>query len=540
MLTVAFLFALGTQAAAGEPDPAGAAIYDAAARATAKGWTDKTKMLGFSIVKTAFTEVPREGAVLVGFDLGIGKFLDIENIYALRAVYRTADGEVSSFGEHGLFKDKRGLGKKVVKTKVTHTVRLRARPGYAVGSLTLRSGLNINGLSVTFMRINGTALDPRQSYESEWVADRTGGSESTVTSNGAPIVGVFGNEGPDHVMALGLIYMQRPGEPAPAAEPRPPQPAPKPAARTPRQAPEPPQDAANPPLAQKPPALPNPIKGHFLDKYFDHENHFSMTIPDGWHRMFRSELNEIAKVLRQRRLDSIVQYQSGFRPDSSAPRTLPYVLIQVHPLKTAGLTYEEIQETLDLGFDESIKFVEGRFSDVLSDLSVGKAVVDRTRHRFVVHLQSEVFGVGKVDGLGTCHLGAEAVVMVNCYGNSETFARLLPTFTDLNNSFFFDDGYEFVPAKPRETGASSWAPYLMFGGVAIALCVGLLGFLGWHLYARGPVTSPTRPARRPPTAIPVQSTGIREAPLPAPLAWPPALDTNPPSEKSAIQADADR
>ena len=82
-----------------------------------------------------------------------GKFFDIDSVYALRPLYLTADGEVSS-EEHGLFRDRR-TPKKVFKTRVVRTVRVQARPGYAVGGITVRSGLNINGLSLTFMKING-------------------------------------------------------------------------------------------------------------------------------------------------------------------------------------------------------------------------------------------------------------------------------------------------------------------------------------------------------------------------------------------------
>jgi hypothetical protein len=500
---------------ADEPAAKDAAIYDAAARAVAKGWTDKTRMVGFSIVKTAFTEVPREGAVLVGFDLGIGNFMDIENIYAIRAVYRTADGEVSNFGEHGLFKDKRGPGKKVYKSKVTHTVRVRARPGYAVGAVTLRTGLNINGLSVTFMRIDGTALDPGRSYMSEWVGDRTGGSESTVTGDGAPIVGVFGNEDAEHVMALGLIYLQRPGQSAPAAEPPRPQPAPKGAAKAPRPAAELPPAAVNPPPANRPDAPPEPIKERFVDKYVDHEHHFSLTVPDGWQRMFPSEMKAIKAVLRQRQLDNLVHYEMGFRPNSSRSGSYPYILVQVHEFDTTGLTYSQIQEKLDMGLDEPIKFAEGKFSDVLQNLSAGRPVLDRSRNRIVVRLESDVFGVGKVLGLSTCHLGAEGVVSVHCYAKEESFDRLMPTFTDLNNSFFFDDGHDFVATK--ETKAeSNWTPVFVFVGVSLGLGLAFLAFVGRNWLAR-PTIGGLSPAARAPAATlaPSPSTAIREGRSPS-------------------------
>src|SRR5262249_36112755 len=129
---VAVAVILGSSfARADEPKKTEPVIYDAAARAVAKGWTEKSRMVGFSIIKTQFTEVPRDGAILVGFEVGLGKFLNIENVYAIRAVYRTAGGEVT-YGEHGLFRNKNGSSKHEIKTKVTPTLTLPARHSHPV------------------------------------------------------------------------------------------------------------------------------------------------------------------------------------------------------------------------------------------------------------------------------------------------------------------------------------------------------------------------------------------------------------------------
>src|SRR5260370_7906545 len=132
-------------------------IYEAAARAVAKGRTQKTRMVGFGIINTEFADVPRDGAILIGFDVGIGK--DNEAIYAIRPVYRSADGEFIGL-EQGLFRTKDGSSKKEIKTRVVRTVSLRARQGFAVGAITLRTGLSGHGFSVKYMAVNCTALDP--------------------------------------------------------------------------------------------------------------------------------------------------------------------------------------------------------------------------------------------------------------------------------------------------------------------------------------------------------------------------------------------
>lgn len=515
---VAAMLALGQRSIAADPAKGEAALYEAAAAAAARGNTEKTKMLGFGIIKTAFTEVPREGAVLVGFDLGVGKFLNIDTIYAIRAVFRAADGE-ASYTEQGLFKDKRGSGKHVTKSKVTRTVRVRARPGYAVGGVTLRTGLNINGLAVIFMRIDGTKLDPNRSYLSEWVGDRTGGSEATISGLGAPVIGVFGNKDADHVMALGLVCLQQPERPVAVQPPRP-----APAIAPPRQEPAaaPPRPAAPPRRDVRPDPPPAEAPPRVLDKHRDHEFHFSLTIPDGWRRMSRKEQDLIRAVVRQRGFDDIVQYETGFRPDGSALGTFPYVLIQVHKIKTAGMSYQQIQDSLNLGIDKPLKVVEEKFSDVLRNLTAERPVLDRPRNRIALRLQSDVAGIGKVEAFSMCHLGAESVVCVHCYAKEEGFARLFPIFTDINNSFAFDDGHDFVATKESVEGGS-WAAYLVFGGVTVLLGFSFLAFAGRNQHARLETASH---ADRAPT-LP-SSTGSQEGPgLRLPIA-PIVVDPDPP------------
>jgi hypothetical protein len=499
------------------------AIYEAAAMATTKGWTEKTKMVGFSIMKTPFTEVPREGAVLVGFDLGLGKFMEDENIYALRAIYRTADGGEASYGEHGLFKDKHGPGKKVIKSKVKRIERLRAPQGYAVGSVTLRTGLNIDAMLLTYMRINGKALDPRDTHASEWAGNRNGGGEATLSGDGAPIVGVFGNEDAEHVMALGLVSMQRPSRPKPVGA------APPVTKASPAKA-APPQPRAEPAQAEEedpvaPPPRPDMQQAErFIDKYVNHEYHFSLTIPDGWQRMSKRERKMIDTFVKQRGLADVVQYDMGFRPNGGTPGTFPYILVQVFPLKTAGLTYQEIQNKLDLGLEEPMKVVEEKVGDLVQNLSIGRPTLDRSRNRIVIRLQSEVFGVGTAEALSTCHLGSECVVGLHCYAKEEFFEHHMATFTDLNNSFFFDDGYDFVATKETPSAGVNWVPYAVFGGVTAAIAMGFLAFGGRSWLARPKVRprTPAAPVPDIPYAMPA-TTGIREAPKAGLSVSPPSL-----------------
>jgi hypothetical protein len=206
----------GTPAGGQQP----ANIFTAAREAVANGDFKKTPMLGFSIINTPFIEVPADGAILVGFDIGLGtnrKPADV--IYAIRPLYLSSKGE-AYFHDFGSFEPdvKRANGQ--VQKGITHTVRLKAKPGYAVGGIVMRRAIEIRALAVTFHRIDGMLLDRRQAYTTPWVGDSHDGTPGSLNTNGAPVVGVFGNSSNNRVIALGLVSMNPSAAAALAPPPR--------------------------------------------------------------------------------------------------------------------------------------------------------------------------------------------------------------------------------------------------------------------------------------------------------------------------------
>ncbi len=202
---LAALLVVSCRARADEPEPLLALVH----AAVAAGKIQKTAVTGFHDAPRTFTELPAAN-IVVGFECGVGRFLDIEAIYALRAIYLTPHGV--RFGlEHGPFADRKLGPKNTAKTGVLRTVRLQAPAGYAVGGITIRTGLNIHGLALTYLKLDGHQLDPRQTLVSAWVGDRTGGSQSTIGGDGAIIVGIFGSQDDTRIHSLGLITVRPPG-----------------------------------------------------------------------------------------------------------------------------------------------------------------------------------------------------------------------------------------------------------------------------------------------------------------------------------------
>src|SRR5262249_31961579 len=160
------------------------------------------------------------GAARVGFDLGLGTFTDGVVIYALRPIYLTQRGEVTA-EVYGLFADAPGKKGEVLRTKVTRQVHIQARPGYAVGAVTLQTKQYIEALCLTFMRMRDGALDPAESSHGQWVGNPVDGRSQMLSVGGNPIVGIFGGRDEHDVRALGLCYIKSWSKAAAAIEPPP-------------------------------------------------------------------------------------------------------------------------------------------------------------------------------------------------------------------------------------------------------------------------------------------------------------------------------
>lgn len=212
-LTILLLFPLAKVWSA-EPEKEPDTVYTAAREARDKEHFDKTRLLGSDAWDKPFEEIPADGAVLVGFDFGLGRRGN-DDIYAVRAIFRNERGETfqHEFGLFSYVRDEEGR-----RSRVTHTSKVVARPGFAVGAITVRGGRQIHGMSVTFMRLKGLKLDPDVSYSSEWIGNRIGGREETISTNGSPVIGVYGNKDDREILGFGLITLPRAGE-SQAAEP---------------------------------------------------------------------------------------------------------------------------------------------------------------------------------------------------------------------------------------------------------------------------------------------------------------------------------
>lgn len=146
----------------------------------------RTKCVGdFGAVKSE--DIAPEGGVLVGLELGLGRFGADPIINAIRPIFQTADGEELLGKQHG--------------TVTGKTVRVKAKKGYAAGAVkAVTSGGMVGGLAITFMKLGKEELDVEDAYESKWVGG-TFGLEESLSGGGVLVLGIVAHEG-----RLGLHY----------------------------------------------------------------------------------------------------------------------------------------------------------------------------------------------------------------------------------------------------------------------------------------------------------------------------------------------
>ncbi|HEV3383634.1 MAG TPA: hypothetical protein VG097_02400, partial [Gemmata sp.] len=126
-----------------------------------------------------------------------GKFFNRDMIRAVKPIYRVGDKE--TFGEqHG--------------TQVKNLVAIKAKTGYAVGAISVKHGLGFDGMSITFMKVVDGKLDPKDSYESEFVGSDENKPTTKLGGSGTPVIGIVGKSNNKDMTGMGLLFKAQDGK----------------------------------------------------------------------------------------------------------------------------------------------------------------------------------------------------------------------------------------------------------------------------------------------------------------------------------------
>jgi hypothetical protein len=186
--------ALPSVARAGDP------LADVVRDAVAAGNLRETDLQGNAAAPAPYRDGVSDGSVLVGLEIGLGG----ERVVSLRPLYRAGG------------RDRTGLpAGRFLSDDVIRTVRLTARPGYAVTGLSVSAGRRLEGLALRFARIDRAGLNPADAYESPWVGSGAANTRVSHGEGGQPVVGMFGRLEGDAIVAVGLVIADLPRTVAP-------------------------------------------------------------------------------------------------------------------------------------------------------------------------------------------------------------------------------------------------------------------------------------------------------------------------------------
>jgi hypothetical protein len=154
----------------------------------------RSDIKGGAFANIGFDEWSSDG-VLIGFRLGIGTFFNNDVIKRVEPIYLTSRGEKIG---HGFGDDE----------QVDRTVIAKAPPGYAVGAVAIGGGGGLDSVTLTFMRFNGTRLDPTDRCVTPRIGGN-GGGQAQLDGDGTPIIGIRGRiDKNQNFLGLGVIFIK--------------------------------------------------------------------------------------------------------------------------------------------------------------------------------------------------------------------------------------------------------------------------------------------------------------------------------------------
>lgn len=145
-----------------------------------------------------YEDTPSKPGIVIGLDVWPGtRDKNVQYVRGVRPIFLTSKGEIVDGKIHGFV----GTG----------SVRLQAKPGYALGGLKIHTNFGeIAGLSAVFYKVTPTGLDKVDSMESKYYGHKDPNTAQLIGGTGEPILGIHGavaNNVKSHDFALGLIIM---------------------------------------------------------------------------------------------------------------------------------------------------------------------------------------------------------------------------------------------------------------------------------------------------------------------------------------------
>jgi hypothetical protein len=179
-------------APAANPKVLNTAMAEAVVRAVRLRMYECSPITGGGFADIPFEDVAPNG-VLIGLRLGMGKFMNYDVFKFVQPIYLTPQGQ--KYGQ--------GFGR-----ATGNIFEAKAPAGYAIGAVRVCGGGGFDSLSIDYMPIVDSHLNPYQIVRTNRVGTK-GIIENTLSGDGIPIIGICGrHDKKGEWLGFGVVYLQ--------------------------------------------------------------------------------------------------------------------------------------------------------------------------------------------------------------------------------------------------------------------------------------------------------------------------------------------
>ncbi len=181
--------------------------------------------------------------------------------------------------------------------------------------------------------------------------------------------------------------------------------------------------------------------------YHDDRLHLNLRIPDDWRVYDQSEVKRSAAdgdSIRPVKCDFLIMSRSA------SQLVPPYVVVQSRPVNLRDQPLSAVKQAIT---GESARLrAESQLS--LRQLDVKTVVqdpeLDMDRLRILSRSQFTMPDGRSFKGLSACVPGADAIVLIHAYSESDAFTSIEPVFQMIIDSARYDPGYQYQPVRSEQ------------------------------------------------------------------------------------------
>lgn len=188
--------------------------------------------------------------------------------------------------------------------------------------------------------------------------------------------------------------------------------------------------------------------------YSNLQNSYSFIIPNGWVEIPKTTIDRVIHQAADQSGVQFIDYSAGFQLDGVPDFQYPYILVMEYKINTPS--YNQITNILEsYDYSKISDKITSKYSEFIANASVQNPFIDKERNIIFINTDAGVINFGKVKGLSAMFLGKESITLLIFYSPESEYSENLSTFTQIIDSFKYEQGYEYSKEEAKKNDPRS-------------------------------------------------------------------------------------